>query len=100
MNVQISMLRMWADSIERFACNYEKALKETANTVSGRGGGHRSVARKNGPDGCDAKADFASGRSDWRHKPRSQEFTPVERLRSYLAQRYFRAERGSHPLAR
>jgi hypothetical protein len=30
---QVSMLRMWADSIERFAGNYEKALEETATTV-------------------------------------------------------------------
>jgi hypothetical protein len=27
---QVSMLRMWADSIERFAGNYEKGLEETA----------------------------------------------------------------------
>jgi hypothetical protein len=31
---QISMLRMWADSIERFAGNYEKGLEETATTVA------------------------------------------------------------------
>jgi hypothetical protein len=30
---QISMLRMWADSIERFAGNYKKGLEETATTV-------------------------------------------------------------------
>jgi hypothetical protein len=30
---QVSMLRMWADSIERFASNYERALDETATTV-------------------------------------------------------------------
>jgi hypothetical protein len=30
---QVSILRMWADSIERFAGNYEKALEETATTV-------------------------------------------------------------------
>jgi hypothetical protein len=30
---QVSMLRMWAESIERFAGNYEKALEETATTV-------------------------------------------------------------------
>ena len=29
MHLQVSMLRMWADSIERFAGNYEKGLKET-----------------------------------------------------------------------
>ena len=32
-HLQISMLRMWADSIERFAGNYEKGLDETAATV-------------------------------------------------------------------
>ena len=30
---QVSMLRMWADGIERLAGNYEKALDETATTV-------------------------------------------------------------------
>jgi hypothetical protein len=30
MHFQVSMLRMWADNIERFAGNYEKALDETA----------------------------------------------------------------------
>lgn len=30
---QVSMLRMWAESIERFAGNYEEALQETATTV-------------------------------------------------------------------
>jgi hypothetical protein len=30
---QVSMLRMWADSIERFAGNYEKGLEEAATTV-------------------------------------------------------------------
>jgi hypothetical protein len=30
---QVSLLRMWADSVERFAGNYEKALEETATTV-------------------------------------------------------------------
>ena len=33
MHFQISMLRMWADSIERFAGNYEKGLEEAATTV-------------------------------------------------------------------
>ena len=32
-HIQISLLRMWADSVERFAGNYEKALDETATTV-------------------------------------------------------------------
>ena len=30
MLVQVSILRMWADSIERFAGNYEKGFEETA----------------------------------------------------------------------
>ena len=33
MHFQVSMLRMWADSIERFAGNYKKGLEETANAV-------------------------------------------------------------------
>jgi hypothetical protein len=33
MHFQVSMLRMWADSIERFAGNYEKGLEETATTL-------------------------------------------------------------------
>lgn len=33
MHFQVSMLRMWADGIERFAGNYEKGLEETATTV-------------------------------------------------------------------
>ena len=33
MHLQVSVLRMWADSIERFAGNYEKALEGTATTV-------------------------------------------------------------------
>ena len=32
MHFQVSMLRMWADSIERFAGNYEKGVEETATT--------------------------------------------------------------------
>ena len=31
--LQVSMLRMWADSIERFAGNYEKGMEETAAAV-------------------------------------------------------------------
>ncbi|MBW7960921.1 hypothetical protein [Bradyrhizobium sp. BR 10261] len=30
---QVSMLRMWADSIERFAGTYKKELEETATAV-------------------------------------------------------------------
>ncbi len=33
MHFQVAMLRMWADSIERFAGNYEKGLEESAATV-------------------------------------------------------------------
>lgn len=33
---QASMLRMWADSIEKLAGNYEKKLEETATTVEER----------------------------------------------------------------
>lgn len=33
MHFQVSMLRMWADNIERFAGNYERGLEETATTV-------------------------------------------------------------------
>jgi len=33
MHFQVSMLRMWADSIERFADKYEKGLEETVTTV-------------------------------------------------------------------
>lgn len=32
-HLQLSMLRMWADNIERFAGNYERGLEETATTV-------------------------------------------------------------------
>jgi hypothetical protein len=33
LHFQVSMLRMWADSIERFAGNYEKGVEETATTL-------------------------------------------------------------------
>ena len=33
MHLQVSILRMWADSIERFAGNYEKGFEETATAV-------------------------------------------------------------------
>jgi hypothetical protein len=33
MHFQVSMLRMWANSIERFAGNYEKGVEETATAV-------------------------------------------------------------------
>ncbi|MBR0736424.1 hypothetical protein JQ581_05735 [Bradyrhizobium liaoningense] len=32
MHFQVSMLRMWADSIERLEASYEKRLEETATT--------------------------------------------------------------------
>ncbi len=33
MHFQVSILRMWANSIERFAGSYEKSLVETKKTV-------------------------------------------------------------------
>ena len=33
MQFQVSMLRMWADSIEKLAGNYERKFEETASTV-------------------------------------------------------------------
>ncbi|EIG58400.1 hypothetical protein FXB41_32875 [Bradyrhizobium canariense] len=33
MHFQVSILRMWADSIERFAGNYEKGFEETVTAV-------------------------------------------------------------------
>ena len=33
MHFQVSMLRMWADSIERLAGNYKTGFEETATTV-------------------------------------------------------------------
>ena len=33
MHFQVTMLRMWADSVERFAGNYEKGFEETTSTV-------------------------------------------------------------------
>ncbi|OPY99599.1 hypothetical protein A5906_28335 [Bradyrhizobium sacchari] len=35
-HLQASMLRMWADNIEKFAGNYEKKLEETATTAEER----------------------------------------------------------------
>jgi hypothetical protein len=40
---QVSMLRMWADSIERFAGNYEKGLEETATTFEERSDKERAA---------------------------------------------------------
>ena len=33
LHFQVSMLRLWADSVERLAGNYEKALDDTVTTV-------------------------------------------------------------------
>ena len=33
MHFQVSMLRMWADSIERFAGNYQQGFEETVTIV-------------------------------------------------------------------
>jgi hypothetical protein len=33
MHFQVSMLRMWADNMERFAGNYEQGFEETATVV-------------------------------------------------------------------
>ena len=43
MHFQVSMLRMWANSIERFAGNYEKGLEETAATVKERSDKERAA---------------------------------------------------------
>lgn len=40
---QVSMLRMWADSIERLAGNYEKKLEETATTIEERSDRERAA---------------------------------------------------------
>ncbi|QQN65153.1 hypothetical protein JIR23_04940 [Bradyrhizobium diazoefficiens] len=40
---QVSMLRMWADSIEKLAGNYEKKLEETATTVEERSDQERAA---------------------------------------------------------
>lgn len=40
---QVSMLRMWADSIEKLAGNYEKKLEETATTVEERSDKERAA---------------------------------------------------------
>lgn len=43
MHFQVSMLRLWADSIERFAGNYEKALDETATITEEKSGKQRAA---------------------------------------------------------
>lgn len=43
MRLQVSMLRMWADSIERLAGNVEKGIEETATTVEDQAGKERAA---------------------------------------------------------
>lgn len=43
MHFQVSMLRMWADTLERFAGNYEKGLEETATAVEEQSGKERAA---------------------------------------------------------
>ena len=43
MHFQVSMLRMWADSIERLAGNYEKRLEETATAAEDRSDKERAA---------------------------------------------------------
>ena len=43
MRLQVSMLRMWADSIERLAGNVEKGVEETATTVEDQAGKERAA---------------------------------------------------------
>ncbi|WOH65488.1 hypothetical protein [Bradyrhizobium sp. BWA-3-5] len=43
MHLQVSMLRLWADSIERLAGNYEKALDETATITDEKSGKQRAA---------------------------------------------------------
>ena len=40
---QVSMLRMWADSVERLVGNYEKQVQETATAVSERSDTERAA---------------------------------------------------------
>jgi hypothetical protein len=43
MHLQVSVLRMWADSIERFADNSEKGLQETATAAEEQSGKGRAA---------------------------------------------------------
>ena len=43
MHLQVSMLRMWANNIERFALNYEKGVEETATPVEEQSGKQRAA---------------------------------------------------------
>jgi hypothetical protein len=49
MHFQVSMLRIWADSIERFAGNYQKGLEETDRRGTVKQGTRR-VKQRNGLD--------------------------------------------------
>jgi len=42
-HAQVSMLRIWANSIERFAGNYEKGLEEIATTVKEQSDNERAA---------------------------------------------------------
>jgi hypothetical protein len=43
MHFQVSMLRMWADSIERLEASYEKKLEETATSAEERSDKERAA---------------------------------------------------------
>ena len=43
MHLQVSILRMWADNIERFAGNYGTASEKTASTVEEQSDKHRAA---------------------------------------------------------
>ena len=43
LHFQVSMLRMWADNLERFAGKYEQALDETATIVAEHSERERAV---------------------------------------------------------
>ena len=43
MELQVSMLRMWADEIERFADNYAKGFEETVAAVKEQSGKQRAA---------------------------------------------------------
>ncbi|MBR0708142.1 MULTISPECIES: hypothetical protein [Bradyrhizobium] len=43
MHFQVSMLRMWADSIERLEASYEKKLEETATGAEERSDKERAA---------------------------------------------------------
>jgi hypothetical protein len=43
MHFQVSMLRMWADSIERFAGRYKKGMEETETAVEERSDKERAA---------------------------------------------------------